>query len=162
MRLQLRHLLDRGRELLGVEGRERADAVAAGKRRGLAEIGIFDVGIGQLALAQIQPFQPLVAGRQRPRQGVQALCACVILVPDNGHVGRLDRQLLVREQHARQRPHHLLRSAREIAHRMRGLLAIGLIAEIAIEQVHEARDLDLVVHQLGRLGEDACLCLRFP
>src|SRR5262245_42417773 len=49
LRLELGHLLDGSRELLGIEGRERADTIAASKSCRLAEIGIFDIGIGQLA-----------------------------------------------------------------------------------------------------------------
>src|SRR5262245_59979905 len=80
LRLQLRHLLDGRRKLLRVERRKRADAVAAGKSCRLAEIGIFDVGIGQLAFTQIQPFQPLVAGGQCARQSVEVLCPLVLLL----------------------------------------------------------------------------------
>jgi hypothetical protein len=53
-RFQLGHLRYRCPQLLGIEGRKRTDAIAAGERRGFAKVRIFDVGIGQLALAQIQ------------------------------------------------------------------------------------------------------------
>ena len=86
---------------------------------------------------------------------MQAFRAVVVLVPDDGHVGRLDRELFVGEQHAGQRTHHLGGRAREIAHRMRCLLAIAVIAEVTVEHVHEARDLDLIVDQLGGFGEHA-------
>ena len=70
-RFQFRHLRHRGPKLFGIEGRKRTDTVAAGERGGLAEVGIFDVGVGQFALAQIEPFQALVACRQRARQCMQ-------------------------------------------------------------------------------------------
>ena len=77
-RFQPGHLRDRGPQLLGIERGKRTDAVAAGERRGFAEVRIFDVGVGQLALAQIQPLQALVAGRQRTGQGVQGFRAAAV------------------------------------------------------------------------------------
>ena len=79
---------------------------------------------------------------------------------DNGHMGRFDGEFLIGEQHAGQRTRHLGRCAGQIAHRMRCQFAIGFVAEIAIEKIHEAGDLDLVIHQLGRLGEHAGCGLR--
>jgi hypothetical protein len=46
---------------------ERTDAVAAGERRRLAEVGVLDVGVGPFAFARIQPLQLLVASGQRAR-----------------------------------------------------------------------------------------------
>src|SRR5258708_36527820 len=91
---------------------------------------------------------------------MQALRALIVLAPDDRHVSGFDGEFIVGEKYAGQRTRQLGGSARQIAHRLRCLLAMGVTAEIATEKIHEAGDLDLVVNQLCRLCEYANSCFR--
>src|ERR1700710_2131852 len=66
-------------------------ANAAGSPRS----GYSTSGLGNLPSPQAQPFEPLVARGERPRRRMQGLGTGIVLVPDDGHVGRLDREFFI-------------------------------------------------------------------
>src|SRR2546430_17174000 len=86
-------------DVIWFKGWKRASLVCASKSRGSFQLRIFDIRIGQRALALIPPFEPFISHRITQSRFKQRLRLRIAFAAYNGDMGRLTRHLKIGEQY---------------------------------------------------------------